>query len=102
MSTKSSLCYDENYHIYKEIFDNKNIYLELSNLNSIDLNIENNKSLITISLDIEIFKKLLSDINKCKINFEFYNDDNNEISNSNLDYKSIDLFQIIKREKDEK
>ena len=49
MSTKSSIAYGNNFHLYKECFDEENIYLELE---SVEFNASNNQVTVTIPVAI--------------------------------------------------
>lgn len=39
MSTKSTIHFNKNYHLYQEVFDDKNIYLTLDNFEDLKLNV---------------------------------------------------------------
>lgn len=49
MSTKSSIAYGDNFHFYKECFDEENVYLELD---SVEFNASNNQVTVTIPVAI--------------------------------------------------
>ncbi|MEL6578591.1 MAG: hypothetical protein AAFQ14_02475 [Cyanobacteria bacterium J06621_12] len=49
MSTKSSIVYGNSFHLYKECFDEENVYLELE---SVEFNASNNQVTVTIPVAI--------------------------------------------------
>lgn len=65
MSTKSTICYGDNFHFYKDCFDEENVYLSLETINNIS--IEN--GVVTIAIPLEIWQNIRFFDNK----FEYAN-----------------------------
>ena len=49
MSTKSSIAYGKDFHLYQECFDEENVYLELD---SVEFNASNNQVTVTIPVAV--------------------------------------------------
>lgn len=55
MSTKTTICYDDTYHIYQEMFDDQKVYLTIDKHDGL-ISVENQK--VTLSLSPEFFTKI--------------------------------------------
>ena len=64
MSTKVTLSYGPNFHLYQEIFDNGNVYLQV---NGYEFEISNDKAMIQIPL--EVWNKIIEEWPKSKDRF---------------------------------
>ena len=51
MSTKSSLAYGDNFHLYQECFDEENVYLELESVE-----FEASRDRVTVSIPVAIWE----------------------------------------------
>jgi len=56
MSTKITLSYDKNYHLYQEIFDVSNVYFQLDKCE-----FEASKDSVMIQIPIDIWRKMIED-----------------------------------------
>jgi len=56
MSTKSTISYDNRYHLYQEIFDVSNVYFELDNCN-----FEASRDSVMIQIPIDVWRKMIED-----------------------------------------
>jgi len=56
MSTKSTISYDNRYHLYQEIFDVSNVYFELDNCN-----FEAARDSVMIQIPIDVWRKMIED-----------------------------------------
>ena len=82
MSTKLTISHNDQYHLYQEIFDNKNIHIELKNIKFDYLN-KYNQSNMCISIDYELWKTIISEYEKNK--HKFMSDIFDEIEPHNID-----------------
>jgi len=56
MSTKSTISYDNRYHLYQEIFDVSNVYFQLDNCN-----FEASRDSVMIQIPIDVWRKMIED-----------------------------------------
>lgn len=82
MSTKLTISYNKDYHLYQETFDDKNIYIELKNI-KFDYSNKHNESNINISIDHELWKTIMSEYEKNKD--KFMHNEYNDIQPHNID-----------------
>jgi len=59
MSTKSSLSYGENYHLYQEIFDSLHVYLQIDN---VEFEVSNNRAMVRVP--VKIWREMILDWGK--------------------------------------
>jgi len=67
MSTRCTLLYDENWHLYEECLDHKAIYLELQGT---DLEYEVSNGSVSIRIPNEVWKQILLNTNKIQESVE--------------------------------
>ena len=66
MSTKSTIHFTENYHLYQEVFDNEHVYLDIENFDGLSLKINKleNKNdvsrILSLKIDEKVFKSIIS------------------------------------------
>lgn len=66
MSTKSSISHDNNYHLYEEIFDDKNVWLSILNNNG-NLEFEVSKDHLKVCIKKKDFEKMIQEYLKNKL-----------------------------------
>jgi hypothetical protein len=65
MSTKSTIHFTENYHLYQEVFDNEHVYLDIENFDGLSLKINKleNKNdvsrILSLKIDEKVFKSII-------------------------------------------
>lgn len=70
MSTKSTIHFTEDYHLYQEIFDSKNVYLDIENFEGLSLKINKiqNKNdvsrILSLKINESIFKEIIAKYNE--------------------------------------
>ena len=70
MSTKSTIYFTNNFHLYKEVFDEENVYLTIENFEDLSINIYSTKKngdlprSVTIKLDQNVFKEIIKQYSK--------------------------------------
>lgn len=67
MSTKSSIKYTDDYHVYYECFDNENIYIEISNISVGRYFLQNNFLEFEFTVDSDVWQSL--NLHKLPLNF---------------------------------
>lgn len=60
MSTKITISYGDDYHLYEECFDKGNIYIRLDNIGGLDVSVTPNGTSGTISIPIKIWRDIVS------------------------------------------
>lgn len=76
MSTKNTLFYGDNYHVYQEIFDDQKVYLTIDKHEGL-ISLEGQK--LTISLSPEFLTKIAEMWLKNSNRFQAYSEDEFEI-----------------------
>ena len=56
MSTKTTISYDNRYHLYQEIFDVSNVYFQLDKCN-----FEASRDSVMIQIPIDVWRKMIED-----------------------------------------
>jgi len=65
MSTKSTIHFTENYHLYQEVFDNEHVYLDIENFDGLSLKINKLKNkndvsrILSLKIDEKVFKSII-------------------------------------------
>jgi hypothetical protein len=59
MSTKISLSYGKNYHLYQEIFDSSHVYLQIDN---VEFEVSNTSAMVQIP--VKIWREMILDWSK--------------------------------------
>ena len=65
MSTKSTIHFTENYHLYQEVFDDKHVYLDIENFEDLTLKVYKKNSKgdvarrLSIKIDENVFKEII-------------------------------------------
>jgi len=88
MSTKSTITHDKNFHIYQELFDSQNIFIEIKDIN-IEFSTFNSKNNLKIKLSKEMWQKIITSYENNKFLI-----DNNDFDDKNIELQSkfIDIF----------
>jgi len=85
MSTKETIIFNKDFSLYKELFDEENIFLSFEN-SEIEYISTRNYNKITLKIPIELFKLIISEYEKNKNLLEE--------EQKNIDPKFIDLFNL--------
>jgi hypothetical protein len=95
MSTKSTISYDSQYHLYQEIFDVSNVHLDIYNVN-----FEATNKSVKLEIPIKVWRAMIEDWSKRGWPVE---DDNKEIEISTEWIESLQRLVTLKqtKEKDE-
>ena len=70
MSTKITLSYGKEFHLYQEVCDTQNVYLSIDNCD-----FEASKNKVSIQIPIQIWEKIIEEWPKSKARFQQENND---------------------------
>jgi hypothetical protein len=59
MSTKCSISYNKNYHLYQECFENDNVWLTLDAVNNFEISQDNGKSTLKVAIPIDLWRHMI-------------------------------------------
>lgn len=60
MSTKCTISYDDEYHLYEECFEKDNVHLQLDNVGAVDISASPGSLHATIQIPIKTWRKIVA------------------------------------------
>jgi hypothetical protein len=77
MSTKNTICFDNTYHIYQEMFDDQKVYLTIDKHDGL-ISVDNQK--VTLSLSPEFLTKVAMKWIENRSKFYAYNEEESKVN----------------------